>query len=155
MVTYSFCCSVTQLCPTLWDPMNHTTSGFPILHHLLELAQTHIHWVGDAIQPPHHLSSLSPPAFSLSQCQALFQWVSSSYQVARILELKLQHRSFQWIFRTDFLYNWFISSPCSLWDSEKSSLTPQCKSISPLVLGLLYGPTLTTTHDYWRNHSFD
>ena len=75
----------------------------PVLHYLLEFAQTHVHWVSDAIQPSHPLSSPSPPAFSLSQHQGLFQWVSSSHQVAKVLEFQLQHQSFQWIFRTDLL----------------------------------------------------
>ena len=75
----------------------------PSIHHqLLELTQTHVHQVGDAIQPSHPLSSPSPPAFSLSQHQGLFQWVSS-HQVAKVLELQPQHQSFQWIFRTDVL----------------------------------------------------
>ena len=75
--------SVTQSCPTLWDPMDCSTPGFPVHHQLWELIQTHVHWVGDAIQSSHLLSSLSPPAFNLSQHQGLFQWVSSSYQVAK------------------------------------------------------------------------
>ena len=99
----SCCCSVAQSCPTLCDPMHCSTSGFPVLHHLLELAQTHVHRVGDAIQPSHPLSSPSPPAFNLSQHQGLFQWVSSLHQVAKVLELQPQHQSLQWIFRTDFL----------------------------------------------------
>ena len=77
--------------------------GFPVHHQLPELAQIHVHQVGDAIQPSHPLSSPSPPAFNLSQHQGLFQWVSSSHQVAKMLELQLQHQSFQWIFRVDFL----------------------------------------------------
>ena len=96
-------CSVTQLCPTLCDSMNCSTPGFPVLRHLPELAQTHVHWVSDAIQPSHPLSSPSLPAFNLSQHQNVFQWVSSLHQVAKVLELQLQHQSFQWIFRTDFL----------------------------------------------------
>ena len=98
---------VAQSCLTLCDPMKCSTPGFPVDHQLLELAQTHVHWVSDAIQPSHPLSSPSPPAFNLSQHQGLFQWVSSLHQVAKILELELQHQSFQWIFqwifRTDFL----------------------------------------------------
>ena len=83
-----FCCrSVAQSCPTLCDPMNCSTPGFPVLHHLPELAQAHVHWVGDAIQPSHPLSSPCPPALNLSQHQGLFQWVSSLRQVAKILEL--------------------------------------------------------------------
>ena len=79
--------SVAQLCPTLCNPMDCSTSGFPVLHHLPELAQTHVHWVGDAIQQSHPLSSPSPPAFNLSQDQGLFQWVSSSHQMTKVLEL--------------------------------------------------------------------
>ena len=96
------CCSVAELCLTLSDPMDCSMPGFPVLHYLPEFAQTHVHWVSDAIQPSHPLSSPSP-AFSLSQHQGLFQWVSFSHQVAKGLELQLQHQSFQWIFRTDFL----------------------------------------------------
>ena len=96
------CSSVTQPCPTLCNPMNCSTPGFPVLHHLL-FAQTHVHWIGDAIQSPHPLPSPSPPAFNLFQHQGLFHWVGSSNQVAKILELQLQHQSFQWIFRVDFL----------------------------------------------------
>ena len=94
---------VAELCPTLWDPMDCSTPDFPVHHQLLELAQTHIHWVGDAIRPTHPLSSPSPPAFNLSQHQGLFKWVSSSHQVAKILKFQLQNQPFQWIFRTDFL----------------------------------------------------
>ena len=82
---------VTQLCPTLCDPMDCSTPGLPVHHQLPDFTQTHVHWVGDAIQPSHPLSSPSPPAFSLSQHQGLFQWVSSSYQVAKVLEFQLQH----------------------------------------------------------------
>ena len=76
---------------------------FPVLHHRPEFAQTHVNWVSDAIQPSHPLSSPSPPALNLSQHQGLFQWVGSSHQVAKVLELQLQYQSFQWIFRVDFL----------------------------------------------------
>ena len=88
--------SVAQSCPTLCNPTDCSTQGFPVLHHFLEFAQTHVHWISDAIQPSHPLSSPSPPAFNLSQHQGLFQWVSSSHQVARGLDLQLQHKSFQW-----------------------------------------------------------
>ena len=76
--------------------------GFPVLHHLPEFAQIHVHWISDAIQPSHPLPPLSL-AFSLSQHQGLFQWVSSSHQVAKVLERHLQHQSFQWIFGVYFL----------------------------------------------------
>ena len=75
--------------------MDRSTLGLPVHHQLLEFIQTHIHQVGDAIQPSHPLSSPSPLAFNLSQHQGLFQWVSSSNQVAKVLEFQLQHQSFQ------------------------------------------------------------
>ena len=87
--------SVTQLCPTLCIPMDCNMPGLPVHHQLPELTQTHVHRVGDAIQLSHLLSAPSPPAFNLSQHQSLFQWVSSSHQVAKVLELQLQHQSFQ------------------------------------------------------------
>ena len=87
--------SVAQLCLILCDPMDCSTPGFPVYHQLLELTQTHVHCIGDAIQPCHPLLSPSPPAFNLSQHQGLFQWVSSSHQVAKVLEFQLRY--FQWI----------------------------------------------------------
>ena len=95
--------SVAQSCPTLCDPMDCSTPGLPVHHQFLEFTQTHVHWVGDAIQPSHPLSSPSPSTLNLSQHQGLSQWISSSHQVAKVLEFQLQHRSLQWIFRTDFL----------------------------------------------------
>ena len=123
-------------------------ASLSISNSFLELAQTHIHWVGDAIQPFYPLSSPSPPAFTLSPHQGLFQWVSSSHQVAKVLEFQLQHQSFQWIFRTDFL--WLVGSPCCPRDSQESFPAPQFKSIISSTLSFLYGPTLTSIHDYWK-----
>ena len=93
--------SVAHSCPTLWDPMNRSMPGLPVHHQLPGFTQTHVHRVRDAIQPSHPLSSPSP-ALNLSQ-QGLFKWVSSSHEVAKVLEFQLQHQSFQWIFRTDLL----------------------------------------------------
>ena len=95
--------SVTQSCLTLCNPTDCSTPGLPVHHQLLEFTQTHVHWVRDVIQPSYPLSSPSPPAFHLFQNQGLFKWVSSSHQVAKVLELELQHQSFQWLFKTDFL----------------------------------------------------
>ena len=81
--------SVTQLCPTLWDPMNCSTPGLPVHHQLPEFTQTHIHRVGDAIQPSYPLSSPSPPAPNPSEHQGLFQWVNSLHEVAKVLEFQL------------------------------------------------------------------
>ena len=97
---------------TLCYSVDLSTLGFPFLHYLQEFAQTNVHWVSGAIQPSHPLWSPSPPALNLSQHQGLFQWVSSSHQVTKILELQLQHQSFQWIFRVDFLQDWLVWSPC-------------------------------------------
>ena len=99
--------SVTQSCLTLCDPMYWSTPGLPFHHQLPEFTQTHVHWVDDAIQPSHPLSSPSPPALNLSQHQGLFQWVNSSNQVAKLLQFQLQHQSFQWTPRTDlFRMDW-------------------------------------------------
>ena len=147
--------SVAQSCPTLCDPMNHSMPSLPVHHQLPESTLTHVHWVGDVIQPSHPLSSPSPPALNLSQHQGLFKWVSSSYQVAKVLEFQLQHQSFQWTLRTDFPLNGLVGSPCCPRDSPESSPTPQYKSINSSELSFLYSPTLTSIHDYWKNHSLD
>jgi len=102
-LTFLAIISSVQSCPTLCDPTDCSMPGLPVHHQILEFTQTHLHWVSDAIQPPHPLSSPSPPAFNLSQHQGLFKWVSSSNQVAKVLEFQLQHQSFQWTPRTDFL----------------------------------------------------
>ena len=86
--------SVAQSCLTLCDLMDCSNPGFPVRHQLSELAQTHVHWVWDAIQPCHPLWFPSPPVLNISQHEDLFQWVSSSHQVAKILEFQLQHQSF-------------------------------------------------------------
>ena len=111
-------------------PMDCSMPGFPVHHQLLEIAQTHVHWVGDAIQPSHPLSFPSPPAFNPSQDQGLFQGVSSSHEVAKVLKFQLQHQSCKWIFRNDFLYDGLVWSPCSPRDSQLFSPTPQFKSIN-------------------------
>ena len=147
--------SVAQSCLTLCDPMNRSTLGLPVHHQLLEFTQTLVHWVSDVFQPSHPLSSPSPPALNLSQHQGLFKWVSSLHQVAKVLEFQLQHQSFLWTLRTDLLQDGLVGSPCRPRDSQESSPTPQFKSINSLVLSFLYSPTLTSTHDYWKNHSLD
>ena len=103
LIGLEVCCSVTQSYLTICSSMDCTMLGFPVLHCLPELAQVHIHWVSDAIQPSHPLLSPSPLAFNLSQHQGLFQGVNFSHQVTKGLELWFQHQSFQWLFRVDFL----------------------------------------------------
>ena len=156
IISQCCCYSVAKSCPTLFGSLDHSMPGFPVFHYLLEFAQTHVHWVSDAIRPSHPLSPPSPPALNLFQHQGLFQWVGSSHQVAKVLELQLQHQSLQWIFRVDFLLNWLVWSPrCPrACPCQKFSPAPQLESINSLALSLLYGPTLTSVHDYWKNRGF-
>ena len=142
------CFSLAQSCSALWDPRDYSMQAFPVLNYLSEFTQTHIHWVGDAIQPSHPRSSPSPPAPNPSQHQGLFRWVSSLYQVAKVLEFQLQHQSFRWTPRTDlFRMDWLdlLAAQRTL----ESSPAPQFKSISSLTLSLLYGPAVTSMHYYW------
>ena len=122
------CCSVAQTCLTLCNPIDCSILGFPIPYRLLKLAQICVHYICDVIQPSHPLMPSPPSALNLSQNQGLFQWVSSSHQVAKVLEFQLQHQSFQWIFKTDLLQNGQVGSPCSPRDSQESSPTPQLKA---------------------------
>ena len=129
------------------------TLGFPVFHYLLDFAQTHVHWVNDAIQPSHPLLPISPFTFNLAQHQGFFQWVSSLQQVAKVLQFQFQQQSFQWIFRIDFLQDSLVWSPCCPRDSQESSPAPQVESINSSALSLLYGPSLlfvqTTALTIW------
>ena len=148
--------SVTQSCPTLFDPLNRSMPGIPVHHKLPEFTQTHAHRVSDAIQPSDPLLSHSPPAPNPSQHQGLFQWVNNfSHEVAKALEFQLQHQSFQWIPRTYLLHDRLVGFPCSPRNSQESSPTPQLKSVNFLVLSFLHSPTLTSINDHWKNHSLD
>ena len=129
--------------------------GLPVHHQLPEFTRTHVHRVGDAIQPSHPLLTPSPPAPNPSQHQGLFQCVNSSHQVAKVLEFQPQHQSFQWTPRIDLLKDGLVGTPCHPRDSQESSPTPQFKSINFSVLSFLHSPTLTSIHDHWQNHSLD
>ena len=135
----------------LCNSMNRSTPGLPVHHQLPEFTQTHVHWVGDAIQPSHPLSSPSPPALNLSQHGSLFKWVSSSHQVAKILEFSASASVLPMNIQDWFPLGWngwiFFQS------KEESSPTPQFKSINSLALSFLYSPTLSSIHDYWKNKS--
>ena len=110
-------------------------------------------WCHPTISHPRSSPSL---AFNLSQHQGLFKCVSSLHQVAKVLEFQLQHQSFQWILRTDLLWDGLVGSPCSPRDSQESSPTPQFKSINSSALSFLYGPTIKSIHELLeKNHSFD
>ena len=114
--------SLSHVWVTLCDPMDCSTPGFPVLCHLPALAQTHVHWVSEAIQQSHPLLSSFAPAFNLSQHQGPFQWTDSLHQVVKVLELQLQHQSFQWIFRVDFLQDWLVWSHRGILPKIKSIL---------------------------------
>ena len=133
--------SSVQLLSHVWlfvTPMDCSTPGSPVHHQLLELAQTHVHQVGDAISPSHPLSS--PFSSCLQSFPASGSFLMSQFFASdgQVLELQLQHQSFQWIFRTYFLCDWLVGSPCSPRDSQESSPTPQFKSITTLALTFLF-----------------
>ena len=125
-----FCCSVIKSCLTLCQPMDCNTPGFPDVHHLPEFAQTHVQWINDAIQPSYPLSPPSPYALNLSHHQGLL--VSSSHQVAKVLELQLQHQSFQWIL------SWFPLGLTGLISMQSKGLKNflQHHNLKPSVLWL-------------------
>ena len=152
---YLCCCwsSVAKLYPLLCDPMNCSTPGFPVLYHLLEFAQTHVHWISDVIQPSHPLFSPSPLALRLSQMKvfsnesAVHIWwpkywsfsfnISHSNEYSELISLRI---------------DWF--DLLAIQGTLKSLLQYHNLKISSLALSLLYDPTLTFVHDYWKNHSF-
>ena len=149
------CCSVTKLCPNLCDPMGCSLPGFLVLHYLSQFAQPLVHWVSDAIQSSDPLLLPSFPAFNLYQYQGLFQFVSYSHQVSKVLELQLQHQSFQ--MNIQDLFPLGLTGLISLLSKGLSrvfSSTTIWKH-KYLVLSLLYSSTLTSIHDYWKNHNFD
>ena len=158
--------SVAQSCPTLCDPMDCSTPSLPVYQQLSEITQTHVHWVSDAIQPSHPLSSPSPPAFNLSQQQGLFKWVSSSHQVAKVLEFQLNISpsneysgliSFR-IYCLDLLAVQGTLKSLLQHHSSKASIL-QCLDFFIVQVSqwymILYSPTLTSIHDHWKNHSLD
>ena len=121
----------------LCDPMDCRMPGLPVHHQLPEFTQTHVHPVGDAVQPSHLLPSPAS-AFNLSEHQGLSQWARSSHQGAKVLRFQLQHQSFQWIFRTDLLLDGLVGSPCSPRDSQEFSSAPQFKSMKTLLPRLYF-----------------
>ena len=146
--------SVTQSCPTLCDPMNHSTPGLPVHHQLPESTQTHVHWVSDAIQPSHPLSSPSPPAFNLSQHQGLFKcqcFTSGGQNTGVSASTSVLPMNTQ---------DWFPLG-CTGWISLQSkglsrvfpNTTVQKASI--FQLSAFFTVQLTSIHDHWKKHSLD
>ena len=146
--------SVTQSCPTLFNPMDCSTPGLPVHHKLLEFTQTHVHWVSDAIQPSHPVIPFfsCPQSFPVSGSFQISQFFTSGGQSigvsasTSVLPLNSQDWS---------PLGWSGLISFSPRDSQESSPTPQFKSINSSVLGFLRSPNLTSISDYWRNHSFD
>ena len=114
-------------------PWTAAHTGFPVLHYLPECAQTHVHWVCDAIQPSSSVVSFFSCLQSLTASVSLIR-VGSLHQVAKVLELQPQYQSFQWIFRVDFPQDWLVWSPCCPRDSQESSPTPQFIQVSLLFI---------------------
>ena len=147
--------SVTQLCPTLCDPMNHSMPSLPVHHKLLEFTETHGHPVSDAIQPSHPLLSPSPPAPNPSQHQSLFQWVSSLHEVAEYWTFSFSIIPSKEIpglisFRMDWL------DLLAVQGTLKSLLQNHSSKSSILWHSAFFNsPTLTSKHDHWKNHSLD
>ena len=131
---------------SLWSHGLHSMPGFPVHHQLISIK---------SVMPSNHLILCHPLFFLPSIFPIIRVFSKESDQVAEVLELQLQHQSFQWIFRTYFLYDELIGSIWSPRDSLESSPTPQFKSINSMVFSFLYSPTLTSIHDYWKKHSFD
>ena len=148
---FVLCYSVAKSCPILCDPINWSTPGFPVLHYLLEFAQTHVQWVSDAIQPSPPLLPTSPPTLNLSYHQDLFQWVGSSHQMAKVLEPSASVLPMN-------IQSWFplgLTGLISLLqgtprDSRESSPEPELKRDNSSAVSLLYDPSLTSVHDYWK-----
>ena len=129
-------------------PIDCSMPGFSVLHYLLEFAQTHVHSADDVIQPSYPLLSPSPPASVFPSIRVFSNELA--HQVAQVLELQLQHQSFQKILRVDFHQDWLVWSSFCPSDSPEYFLAWQFKSINFLVLSLLYGSTLTSVHGYWK-----
>ena len=140
-----------RLFVTLWTAACQDVLSFTIFFNLLKFMLIEFVMLINHLilySPLLHLSS------NLSQTKDLFQQFGSSHQIAKVLEFQLQHQSFQWIFSINFLWGWLAGSPCSLMDSQESSPAPQFKGINSSALSLLYGPVLTSIHEYWKHHSF-
>ena len=137
---------VVVLCPTLCNPMDCSTPVFSVLRYSPELAR--FMSIESLMLSNHlilcHSLLLLPSVFP--SFQGLFQWVSSSHQEPKVLALQLQHQSFQWIFRVDFLQDWLVWSPCCPWDSRVFYIAPQFGRINSSVLSLLYSPIFTSIH---------
>ena len=142
------CCLAAKSYLTLCNLMNCNTPSFPVLHYLLEFAQIHVNWVTDAIQPSHPLPPTSPPALSLSQHQGLFQWVRSSHQVAKVLELQLQHHSCEYTGFISFRIVWFDLLASKGLSRVLSSTTVQEHQIFSMTIWTFVGKMVSLLFKY-------
>ena len=157
------CCWVAKLCLTLCDPINWSTPGFPVLHHLPEFAQTHVHWVGDAIQSSHPSVTPSHPSVArFFSCPPPFP-ASEYFPMSRLFVSGGQSIGASAL-ASVFLMNiqgWFpvgLTGSISLWFKGLSRIFSSTTVQKHQFLGTqpsLYGPTHTSAHDYWKNHTFD
>ena len=147
------CCSVTKSCLTLCDPMDCSTPGFSVLHQLLEFAQTHVHWVNYAIQQSHPVTPFScPQSFPASRSFLMSQlFTSGGLSIKASASASVLPKNIQGWFSLGLIGLISLESR----GSQESSPAPQFKSINSSVLNLLYGPTVISLHDYWKNNSFD
>ena len=147
--------SVTQSCPTLCNPMDCIMTGFLVLHQLLEVAQTHVHHVSDAIQSSHPLSSPLPPTFNLSQHQGLFQWVGFRIRWPKYWRFSFSiSLSDEYSGLISFRMDWL--DLLAVQGTLKSLLQHHSSKASILwCSAFLYSPTLISIHDHWKNHSLD
>ena len=140
--------SVAQSCPKLCDPMDCSMPVFPVYHQLLKLTQTHVHQVSDTTHPSHPLSSPSP-AFSLSQHQGLFEWVSLRIRWPKYWSFSFSiSPSNEYSALISFRMDWF--DLLAVQGTLRSLLQHQFKCINSSLLSFLYSPTLTSIHDHWK-----
>ena len=152
--SHCYCCSVAHSCPSLCDSMDYSTPGLPVPHHLLKFAQIHVHCISDVIKSSHLLMP-SSSALNFSQHQGLFQWVSCLHQMTKILELQLQHSSFQSKFQ-----GWSpirLTGLMSLLSKGLSGVFSSATVQRYQFFGVLpfYSPVLKIVHNHWEDHSFD
>ena len=155
-VAVLYCCSVSKSCLTLYDPMDCSILGFPVLHYLPKFVPSHAHWVSETIQPSHPVLTSSPLALNLSQHQGLFQcsrlFTSGDQNIGASASASVLPMNIQGWFPLGLTGFNLLAVQGTL---KSFYPTPQLESIICLVLSHLYGPAVTSVYDYWKNHSFD
>ena len=157
--TFPTTLAIVQLCLTLQPhELQDNMTGFPVLHYLPEFAQIHIYWLSDANRPSCHSLHSVILCHSLLLLPSIFPRIRVFSDESALHIRWPKYCSFSFTicsFRVDFFWHWLIWSSRCPRDSQESSSAPQFKSINSMALSLLYGPTLTSVHDSWKNHSCD